>query len=58
MRSRPAQASSIPGVRILVPLAMFAAAIALIWWRGPDWHLVRDTFTVVRVEQEPLGNGV
>jgi uncharacterized membrane protein YbhN (UPF0104 family) len=36
------------GVRILVPLAMFAAAIALIWWRGPDWHLVRDTFTVVR----------
>jgi glycosyltransferase 2 family protein len=34
--------------RILVPLAMFAVAISLIWWRGPDWHLVRDTFTIVR----------
>ena len=36
------------GLRILVPVALFAVAISLIWWRGPDWHLVRDTFTVVR----------
>ena len=34
--------------RILVPIGLFALAISLIWWRGPDWHLVRDTFTVVR----------
>ena len=25
----------------------FALAISLIWWRGPDWHLVRGTFAVV-----------
>jgi uncharacterized membrane protein YbhN (UPF0104 family) len=36
------------GLRIFVLVAMFAIAISLIWWRGPDWHLVRDTFTVVR----------
>lgn len=30
--------------RLLVPFAFFAAAISLIWWRGPDYHLVRDTF--------------
>ena len=35
-------------MRLLVPVALFAVAISLIWWRGPDWHLVRDTFTVVR----------
>jgi uncharacterized protein (TIRG00374 family) len=33
--------------RMLVPIGLFALAISLIWWRGPDWHLVRDTFTVV-----------
>ncbi len=35
-------------LRFLVPIALFAVAISMIWWRGPDWHLVRDTFTVVR----------
>jgi uncharacterized protein (TIRG00374 family) len=35
------------GWRILIPIVLFAVAISLIWWRGPDWHLVRDTFTVV-----------
>ena len=30
----------------VVPL--LAVAVALIWWRGPDWHVVRDAFTVVR----------
>jgi uncharacterized membrane protein YbhN (UPF0104 family) len=30
---------------IVVPL--FAVAIALVVWRGPDWHTVRSAFTVV-----------
>jgi uncharacterized membrane protein YbhN (UPF0104 family) len=34
--------------RLLVPIALLALAISLIWWRGPDWHLVRDTFAAVR----------
>jgi len=33
--------------RLLVPVVLFAVAVSLIWWRGPDWHLVRDTFSVV-----------
>jgi uncharacterized protein (TIRG00374 family) len=33
--------------RLLIPVAVFALAISLIWWRGPDWHLVRHTFSVV-----------
>ena len=33
--------------RALIPVALIAVAIALIWWRGPDWHLVRHTFTTV-----------
>jgi uncharacterized membrane protein YbhN (UPF0104 family) len=28
-------------------VALLALAVSLIWWRGPDWHLVRDTFSVV-----------
>jgi uncharacterized protein (TIRG00374 family) len=35
-------------LRLLVPVALLGVAISLIWWRGPDWHLVRDTFSVVR----------
>ena len=34
--------------RLLVPVALLALAISLIWWRGPDWHIVRDTFADVR----------
>ena len=34
--------------RLLVPVALLALAVSLIWWRGPDWHLVHDTFSVVR----------
>ena len=34
--------------RLLVPVALLALAISLIWWRGPDWHLIRDTFAAVR----------
>ncbi len=38
----------ISGWRLLVPVATLAFAASLIWWRGPDWHVVRDSFTVVR----------
>lgn len=34
--------------RFLVPLPLLALAASLIWWRGPDWGVVRDAFTVVR----------
>ena len=34
--------------RVFVPLLLLGVAISLIWWRGPDWHAVRDSFTVVR----------
>jgi uncharacterized membrane protein YbhN (UPF0104 family) len=33
--------------RALIPVALIAVAIALVWWRGPDWHLVRHTFETV-----------
>jgi uncharacterized membrane protein YbhN (UPF0104 family) len=33
--------------RLLIPVGFFGLAISLIWWRGPDWHLVRGTFAVV-----------
>jgi uncharacterized protein (TIRG00374 family) len=33
--------------RLLVAVGLFAVAISLIWWRGPDWHLVRDAFSAV-----------
>ena len=33
--------------RLLLPLPFLGVAIALIWWRGPDWHSVRGAFTVV-----------
>ncbi len=28
-------------------MLLLGVAISLIWWRGPDWHAVRDSFTVV-----------
>jgi uncharacterized protein (TIRG00374 family) len=34
--------------RFLVPLPLLALAVSVIWWRGPDWAVVRDAFTVVR----------
>lgn len=34
--------------RLLIVLPILALAIVLIVWRGPDWHLVHDAFTVVR----------
>jgi uncharacterized protein (TIRG00374 family) len=34
--------------RLLIVIPVLAAAIALIVWHGPDWHLVHEAFTVVR----------
>ena len=34
--------------RALLVLPLLAAAVALFFWRGPNWHLVHDAFTVVR----------
>lgn len=36
--------------RILLVLPVIAGAVALFIWHGPDWHLVRDAFTLVRWE--------
>jgi uncharacterized protein (TIRG00374 family) len=36
------------GWRLLVFVPFLAVAVLLIWWRGPDWSLVKDAFTVVR----------
>ena len=36
--------------RLLLVLPFFAAAVSLIYWRGPDWSLVKAAFTVVRWE--------
>ena len=36
--------------RFLLVVPVLAAAIALIVWHGPDWHVVHDAFTVVRWE--------
>jgi hypothetical protein len=33
--------------RLLLPLPLVALAVSLIWWRGPDWHAVRDAFNAV-----------
>ncbi len=34
--------------RILLPVPFVAVGVVLLWWRGPDWHAVRDAFTAVR----------
>ena len=34
--------------RVLPPIVMLGVAVSLIWWRGPDWAVVKDAFTVVR----------
>jgi uncharacterized protein (TIRG00374 family) len=33
--------------RVLLVVPVVAGAVALFVWRGPDWHLVHDAFTVV-----------
>ena len=35
---------------LLVPSPLLAVAVVLIFWRGPDWRLVHDAFTVVTWE--------
>ena len=30
--------------RVLVILLGAGAVVSLVWWRGPDWHLVKNTF--------------
>jgi uncharacterized membrane protein YbhN (UPF0104 family) len=37
-------------IRLFVVLLAAAGVVALVWWRGPDWHLVRHTFDKVRWE--------
>ena len=34
--------------RLFIPVLLIGLGISLIWWRGPDWIVVRDAFTVVR----------
>jgi uncharacterized protein (TIRG00374 family) len=34
-------------VRLVVPVVLLAVAVALIWWRGPDWNAVGDAFSKV-----------
>jgi uncharacterized membrane protein YbhN (UPF0104 family) len=37
------------GSRVLLfVVPLLAVAVTLIWWRGPEWGVVRDAFTVVR----------
>jgi glycosyltransferase 2 family protein len=36
--------------RILLVVPVIAGALALFIWHGPNWHLVRDAFTLVRWE--------
>jgi uncharacterized protein (TIRG00374 family) len=36
------------GWRLLLLLPLIGGALALVWWRGPEWGAVRDAFTVVR----------
>jgi glycosyltransferase 2 family protein len=35
-------------LRLAVVVVVAAAVISLVWWRGPDWHLVKHTFDQVR----------
>jgi glycosyltransferase 2 family protein len=34
--------------RLLLVVPLLVAAASLVYWRGPDWSLVKDAFTVVR----------
>src|SRR3954462_334287 len=36
------------GWRLAVLVPLLGLAVAMIWWRGPDWNVVRDAFTIVR----------
>ena len=34
-------------LRVVVPLALLAVAGVMIWWRGPNWHAVGNSFSSV-----------
>ena len=36
--------------RVAVVVLAAAGIVSLVWWRGPDWHLVKHTFDQVRWE--------
>jgi uncharacterized membrane protein YbhN (UPF0104 family) len=39
-----------PAVRLAIVILAAAGLVALVWWRGPNWHLVKHTFDRVRWE--------
>jgi uncharacterized membrane protein YbhN (UPF0104 family) len=45
-------------LRIGVVLLGIAGLVSLVWWRGPDWHLVKHTFDAVRYEWVVLAIGL
>jgi len=36
------------GLRLAIVVPVAAGVVALLWWRGPDWHAVADAFAAVR----------
>jgi uncharacterized membrane protein YbhN (UPF0104 family) len=45
-------------LRIAVVALAAAGLAAMVWWRGPDWHLVKHTFDAVRYEWVILAIGL
>ncbi len=45
-------------LRIAVVVLAAAGLASLVWWRGPDWHLVKHTFDQVRYEWVVLAIGL
>jgi uncharacterized protein (TIRG00374 family) len=37
-------------LRLAIVLPVAAGVVALLWWRGPDWHAVANAFAAVRWE--------
>jgi uncharacterized membrane protein YbhN (UPF0104 family) len=33
--------------QVLIPVILLVLAVTMIWWRGPEWSIVRDVFTAV-----------
>ena len=45
-------------LRVAVVALAAAGLASLVWWRGPDWHLVKHTFDAVRYEWVVLAIGL
>jgi uncharacterized membrane protein YbhN (UPF0104 family) len=45
-------------LRIAAIVLVAAGLVSLVWWRGPDWHLVKHTFDAVRYEWVVLAIGL